>query len=206
MNRVKTPSSDDPNDVPPAAIIDAPLGDSFAIETPRLRLRPVRASDDDELFAAVCTSLAELSRWLPWCQDGYTREACRAWLCATLESWQASREFALLIEDRQTGRFIGLTGLNRIDVLGRWGNLGYWLRTDAAGNGIATEAAAAVVPFGFGRLRLRRIEIFADVENHASRRVAEKIGATFEGIARNRASVGDRCRDAAVYSLIPGDV
>jgi RimJ/RimL family protein N-acetyltransferase len=100
---------------------------------------------------------------------------------------------------------LGATGLNRIDSVGRWANLGYWLRTDAAGCGLATEAAAAVARFGFEDLRLRRIEIVADVENFASRRVAEKIGAALEGIARNRASIGDRRRDAAVYSLIPGD-
>jgi RimJ/RimL family protein N-acetyltransferase len=35
--------------------------------------------------------------------------------------------------------------------------------------------------------------------------VAEKTGATFEGILRNRIKIGDRNLDAAMHSLIPGD-
>jgi RimJ/RimL family protein N-acetyltransferase len=190
----------------PPPLIDAPLPDTFAIETLRLRLRPVRADDEEALHVAITESIAELSRWMPWCQNGYSRATGQAWLRRAIDSWAKAQDFALVIEDRHTGRVLGATGLNRIDSIGRWANLGYWLRTDATGCGLATEAAAAVARFGFVDLRLWRIEIVADVENLASRRVAEKLGATLECIARNRASIGDRYRDAAVYSLIPGEV
>lgn len=185
-----------------ATLLQEPLPESFAIETPRLRLRPPRDSDLDELFAVIEASLPQLSRWLPWCQNGCTRDATGQWIRTAIDSWRATREFAFLIADRGSGEILGATGLNRIDVPGRWANLGYWLRSNAAGNGLASEAATAVAQFGFRELRLWRIEIVADAENHASRRVAEKIGAKFECIARNRASIGDRRRDAAVYSLI----
>jgi ribosomal-protein-serine acetyltransferase len=189
-----------------AGLLPAPLPGCHAIETARLQLRVPTASDEDELLATITASLPELQRWLPWCQGGYPREACREWIAVAIAAWRASREFAFLIIERNTNRLAGSMGLNRVDAIGRWANLGYWLRSDVAGQGYATEAATAVTRFGLDVLGLQRIEIFADVENHASRRVAEKIGAKFEGIARNRAPIADVNHDAAVYSLIPGDL
>lgn len=188
-----------------AGLLAEPLADSFALETPRLRLRPPTEADCDDLLAAVNDSLPQFERWLVFCQGGYTRDACQAWIRKVVASWRESRDFAFAIVERTSGDVIGATGLNRIDVLGRWANLGYWLRTDRSGRGYGTEAALAVVRFGFDLLSLQRIEIFADVENVGSRRVAEKLGATFEGIARNRAPVAGVNHDAAVYSLIPTD-
>ena len=70
---------------------------------------------------------------------------------------------------------------------------------------MATEATILLATFGFKELGLRRIEIVTDIENKASRRVAEKAGAQFEGILRKRLKFGDRNIDAAMYSLIPED-
>jgi hypothetical protein len=71
---------------------------------------------------------------------------------------------------------------------------------------VATEAAILVAQFGFQELGLRRVEIVTGVENSASRRVAEKASAHFEGILRRRIKLGDRNIDAAMYSLIPEDL
>lgn len=189
-----------------AALLPAPLPDCYTIETARLQLRVPAESDEVTLLAAITASLPELQRWLPWCQGGYPREACRDWIAAAVASWHASREFSFVLFDRNSNRLVGSMGLNRVDTIGRWANLGYWLHTDAAGQGYATEAATAVARFGLDVLGLQRIEIYADVENRASRRVAEKIGAKFEGVARNRAPIAGVNYDAAVYSLIPGDL
>lgn len=63
-----------------------------------------------------------------------------------------------------------------------------------------------VARYGFDSLGLARIEILAQVPNVASRRVAEKAGGHLEGIARNRLAFGNRHFDAALYSLLPGDL
>jgi len=63
-----------------------------------------------------------------------------------------------------------------------------------------------VARFGFDELKLRRIEIVAAINNKASQRVAEKAGATREGILRNRLVVRDKVYDAVMFSLIPGDL
>jgi RimJ/RimL family protein N-acetyltransferase len=63
-----------------------------------------------------------------------------------------------------------------------------------------------VARFGFGRLGLIRIEIIALPDNRPSRRTAEKLGARFEAIARQRLWARGQACDAAVYALIPQDL
>jgi ribosomal-protein-serine acetyltransferase len=86
------------------------------------------------------------------------------------------------------------------------GNVGYWVRESVQRQGIATQAARTMARFGFETLHLTRLEIIAAEDNCPSRAVAEKLGATFECIARNRLYVRGEPLDAAVYSLIPGDI
>jgi len=71
-------------------------------------------------------------------------------------------------------------------------------------NGVAIAAARLAAGFAFRELGLTRIEIVALVDNVASRRVAEKLGATFECVARNRLVHNGVPFAAAVYSLVPG--
>ena len=60
-----------------------------------------------------------------------------------------------------------------------------------------------IAAHGFNYLKLTRLEIVVAEENRPSRGVAEKAGATFECIARNRLVVGERPITGAVYSLVP---
>lgn len=60
--------------------------------------------------------------------------------------------------------------------------------------------AAALEP---DELKLTRLEIVAPEDNVPSRRVAEKVGAVFECIARNRVMVHGKPQNAAVYALVP---
>jgi RimJ/RimL family protein N-acetyltransferase len=81
-------------------------------------------------------------------------------------------------------------------------DLGFWIRASAAGKGLATAAARLISSFGFEELGLLRIEILVAVENAASERVAQKLGALREGVLRNRLFLHGRSHDAAVHSLI----
>ena len=60
--------------------------------------------------------------------------------------------------------------------------------------------------FGFEELSLTRIEIVVVEANTPSLRVAEKAGATREGVLRNGLVLRDRALDAVMFSLIPGDL
>jgi len=79
------------------------------------------------------------------------------------------------------------------------------VRQSQQGRGIATKATQAIATFGFKELELTRLEIVVAEENLASRRVAEKVGARFECIPRNRLVIRGMPTDSAVYSLQPFD-
>jgi len=60
--------------------------------------------------------------------------------------------------------------------------------------------------FGFDRVGVKRLEIVMAVGNQASRRAAEKAGATYEGRLRNRLMIYDVWHDACMFSLVPADL
>ena len=96
---------------------------------------------------------------------------------------------------------LGVVGIHGIRRAENCANIGYWTRTGSTGRGIATLAARAATEFGFQKLGLARIDILVQPTNHASRRVAEKLGACFEDIAHDRIMFrGEPCA-VAVYSL-----
>ncbi|HEX8891487.1 MAG TPA: GNAT family protein, partial [Pyrinomonadaceae bacterium] len=66
----------------------------------------------------------------------------------------------------------------------------------------ATRLAAR---FALEELKLQRVEILAATGNHASQRVAEKAGATREGVLRKRLLVKGQAQDAVLYSLVSED-
>lgn len=170
----------------------------------RIVLEPYAADHVNDLVAAVRESRVELMRWLPWCHENYGAKDATEWLrfCAHSAAEGLDRQFALRDEN---GRFCGSVGLRVLDPRNRVASVGYWTRTSAVGRGLATAGTRLVAAFGFAELGLRRIEIFAQEDNVASRRVAERAGAKFEGIARNRILHGTDSKDAALYSLVPED-
>jgi RimJ/RimL family protein N-acetyltransferase len=97
-------------------------------------------------------------------------------------------------------------GLNALHPTHGFANLGYWVRTDSTSRGVATRATRLIARFGFEELGLARLEIVVAVENQASLRVAEKAGATREGILRNRLAHDNGFADAMMFSLIPQDL
>ena len=176
-----------------------------AVDDGVIRLRRYRDDDVDAIYEAARESIAEIAPWMPWCHADYSREEAEQWVDAQPEAWGRG-DHALVIEEVGTSRVLGSTGINKIDPAHRNGNLGYWVRTSEAGRGVATRATILVARWAFTDLELIRVEIVAAVDNRASRRVAEKVGAIFEGVRRHGLSLHRAGVDAAVYSLIRSDL
>ncbi len=166
-----------------------------------LTLRSPTASDADAVADAVSASLELLKPWMPWANERYDRTAAMDWISGKVEP--GAVPFMML---DGTGRVIGSTGLNGIDNLNARANLGYWLRADATGFGYATRAVRLVAAYGFEQMELHRVEILMSVENEPSRRVAERAGATYEGILRGRLLLEGRHHDVHSYAIINGDL
>ena len=71
--------------------------------------------------------------------------------------------------------------------------------------GIATEAGRVILEYAFGRLELNRVGAVCMVENAASRRVLDKLGFEFEGIARQEIMKDGVYYDVAHYGLLSED-
>lgn len=86
------------------------------------------------------------------------------------------------------------------------GQIGYWMKREARGRGVATRALRLVSEWGFEELRLARLQLITEPENLASQRVAEKAGFQREGLLRAFAEIKGRRPDFYIYSLLPGDL
>lgn len=172
----------------------------------KIIVRTYRAEDAGALYEAARESIAEVSVWLPWCHENYSIEESREFVVSRELASQGDEWYSFAVFEKDAERFLGGVGLNFINRVHQVGNLGYWVRTSAAGRGIATQAAHLVARFGFEQRGLHRIEILAAVENIASQRVAEKIGAVREGVLRKRLLINGESRDAVMFSLLPEDV
>ena len=160
-------------------------------------LRPPIESDAGELVESVARSLPELAPWMPWATAAYDVAAALSWITGEIEP---DMHRFLIIDD---GAIAGTCGLNGIDARNNRANLGYWRRSDRRRRGLATSAARLLADHGLRELGFHRIEIIMAVDNHASRRVAERVGATFEGTMRDRLLLHDRYHDAHLFSIVP---
>jgi RimJ/RimL family protein N-acetyltransferase len=177
----------------------------FAVEIPTDRapsvvIRPCRIDDAAAMYAAVRESMADLLPWMPWCHPDYSLHEAKSWLRTQVQAFNERRwfEFAILDED---GRYLGQCGLNQIDEANRRCNLGYWVRSTAAGRGVALRAVLMTRDWAFEHTNLARIEIVIAVDNRRSLRVAEKSGAFREGVLQQRLLLHGSQEDAVMFSL-----
>ncbi|MEM7326296.1 MAG: GNAT family N-acetyltransferase [Actinomycetota bacterium] len=159
-------------------------------------IRPPIDADAGEIVEGVRLSHNELYPWMPWAKADYDLADAMPWIDGQLDP----HPFVIIAPD---GHVVGTIGLNGIDTINGIANLGYWLRTDRAGNGYATMASKLVADYGLTALAFQRIEIVMSVENEPSRAVARRTGAAYEGVLRNRLRLHGRMHDAHSYSLIP---
>jgi RimJ/RimL family protein N-acetyltransferase len=173
----------------------------------QLVVRFYREDDAPELFQAVRESIPEVSAWLGWCHENYSIEESRDFVRSRSEKAETGEWYSFGIFDQtDNDRFLGGVGLNFINRVHQFGNLGYWVRTSATGKGVASRASSLVARFAFEELGLHRIEILAAVSNVASQRVAEKIGAVREGVLRKRLLIRGESQDAVMFSLVREDL
>ncbi len=166
-------------------------------------LRPYRLPDAPQLHAAVRESLKQLKPWMSWATDEYTERTAREYITIARARWEEHTFYAFAITRGEN--ILGTCTLSSIHPIYHFCNLGYWVRSSCHGQGIAGRAAKLVARFAFEHLGLIRVEIVIGVDNQASLRVAEKIGAHYEGILLNRMVIGKSICDAHMYSLLPTD-
>ncbi|GAA2808254.1 GNAT family N-acetyltransferase [Kitasatospora paracochleata] len=141
------------------------------ITTERLRLRPLTAADAD--WWVRLHEDSAVSRFV----GAYTREQAQARLRAIEQQWEERGHGLCAVELRDSGEAIGRCGLNWWDQFGET-EAGWTFATAHWGRGYATEAAGAVLAWGFDTLGLERITAMIHHGNTASTAVARRLGFT----------------------------
>lgn len=183
-------------------LIDLPM----PIETDRMIIREPRFGDGAAINEAKEESFIQINKWMDWAKTRSTVEedeiVCREAHIRYLQK----QDLTLYAFDKETGRFIGGTGLHRFDWNNRIIEIGYWYRTSVHGQGFATEGTKALIKYAFDVLRANKVIIVHSEGNNASRRVIEKSGFQFEYTVHNEDLLPDgSVTDKHWYSLYDAD-
>ena len=177
----------------PSPVYNSPM--PLALETERLILRPWAESDIPELVPLIgAREIAATTLRIP---HPYREEHAREFL----RSVGNENEQRLSIRLRSDGRLCGGVGLhpNRAHY---HAELGYWLGVPFWGKGYATEAARAMVRYGFEQIKLHRIFASHFEGNLASTRVLEKLGMRHEGCQRQHILKWGKFIDLQLYAIL----
>jgi len=172
------------------------------LRAPGLLLRRYRAGDTAAVHDAATESVAEVAPYETWCHQGYTLDEAAEYADGWDQAWGRGSAFYFAVCDEATGRYLGSCGLCPVEREHATAGIGFWVRSSGTRRGVATAAADLVAEAGFEHLGLNRIELLIAVQNAASRRVAEKLGAAYEGTLRKRLVLPAGPTDMAMYALV----
>ena len=173
------------------------------LQTERLTLRLHAPSDIPALMPLIGTrEVAATTLRIP---HPYTESDAQDFIAATQDDLSSGSGLRLGIVVSDGDTLCGGVGL-RIEPDHRRAELGYWIGVPYWGKGYATEAARAMVKYGFETLGLHRIFASHFANNSASARVLRKIGMRHEGSQRGHILKWGEFLDIEMYGMVASDV
>lgn len=169
------------------------------LKTERLFLRPFTLDDAptvQKLAGDKDVAKTTLNIPHPY-EDGMAEQ----WISTHEEKSEKGELLNFAITLHKNGGLIGAIGLV-ISKRHESAELGYWIGKPYWDKGYCTEAAQAVIRYGFEQLNLNRIHASHFARNSSSGRVMEKIGMTYEGCLRQQMKKWDKFEDLKVYSIL----
>jgi [ribosomal protein S5]-alanine N-acetyltransferase len=170
------------------------------IKTARLIIRPWKAGD-----AAALQRLAgrrEIADTMISVPHPFTARYAENWIAGHAEAHARGEALHFAIALANSGTLVGAVELRAISAEHRHAEMSCWIGVDWWGQGLATEAASAMVKHGFERLELNRIVAFHMVRNPASGRALEKIGLKPEGLLRQAVRKWGRFEDVVPMAIL----
>ncbi|MGF1646528.1 MAG: GNAT family N-acetyltransferase [Kineosporiaceae bacterium] len=178
------------------------MNHSFRLETPRATLRDFHPTDVDGLLSIVGDE--RVARWLSF--DTRNREQTERMILGArvAAGTQPRTEFYVGVSSPEDDS--DLIGLARLALAGvRAAKLGFAVRYDQHGRGVASTVVETFVRFGFDELGLHRITAAAGPENLASHRVLERNEFRREGRLRDHVFTNGAWRDSILFSRLVTD-
>ena len=173
------------------------------LSTERLLIRSPRNDDATRLNEAIVESFDVLKEWMPWADHLPSLSESKTNCADAVSKFKDGTDYRLHIFLKDSGLFLGGSGLHRFDWSIPKFEIGYWIRQSHSGKGYATEAVSEISRFALEDLGAKRVEIRTCSRNIKSCQVAERSGFSLEGILRNDSRhVDGSLRDTKVYSRI----
>lgn len=173
-----------------------------SIETERLILRPFTLSDaPDVQQLAGDWDIARMTTEIP---HPYEDGVAKQWILTHRDDFENDRAAIFAVTLKPDCSFIGAVGLSLESDHSR-AELGYWIGKPFWDHGYATEAAEAVIRYGFRQLGLNRIYARCLTYNKASARVLKKLGMTHEGRLRKHILHWGEFEDIEVYGILKAE-
>lgn len=166
----------------------------------RIELRLLEERHAEELFSLLKQNRSHLQMELTWLNDELSLDDAKEYIRAGLERFAASNGLraGILLEDD----LAGIVSLHNLAWADRKGSLGYWLGASFQGQGLVTKACRVLINHSFSELKLNRLEIQCSHDNDRSRKIAERLGFTKEGVLRQSWWIRGRFVDQVVYGLL----
>ena len=168
------------------------------VETERLFLTRITVSDAREMYDYA--RLEKVTRFLLWSPHPSIRHT-RRYIRLLEEKYDSREFFDWGVHLKKDGAFIGTCGFALLDPQTRVGEIGYVFSPKAWGHGYATEAASAVIRYGFTVLDLNKITARYMLGNLASERVMQKLGMHSVGFLPQQLYVKEEYRSVLQYEL-----
>ena len=171
-----------------------------SVITERVILREFRLSDWKAVYEYA--SDQRVVKYVLWGPNTAAQTRAFIRLCRRKAKQNPRTQWDWAILERETNRLVGGCSLTVTSWRDREAMFGYCLRRDAWNKGYATQAAKAMIHFGFRELKLRRIMSTCDVLNKASARVMRKLGMRREAHFKRNVFQKGRWRDTYLYALL----
>jgi [ribosomal protein S5]-alanine N-acetyltransferase len=169
------------------------------IDTARLVLRPYTLADAARV-QQMCNDW-EVARTTLALPHPYPDGAAEQWIATHAEQFEKGVDLTLAVTLQTGGLVVGSVGLSIRDAHSR-AELGYLIAREHWNHGYCTEAARALIDYGFNTLGLNRIQAMHFTNNPASGRVMQKAGMTKEGILRKYVRNRGEFVDVVMYSTL----
>jgi len=170
------------------------------LTTPRLILRPFTLADAPSVQRLAGEwAIADTTANIP---HPYEDGVAEAWIRSHVEQFEHRTGVIFAITLKDTDELVGAISLFSLRAASNRAEMGYWIGVPFWNKGYCSEAAKALIRYGFDELGLNRVFAEHMARNPASGRVMEKAGMTYEGTLRQHVKKWDRYEDLKVYGIL----
>lgn len=169
----------------------------------QLTLKLIDYQDTGVLFQLINSSRSHLDEWGNWAKEIQNEADTERLIKKYLLHFAGKKGMHFLI--KYEGKPVGSISLKQLSWDVNSGEIGYWLSPDFVGKGIVTQAAEAILEYGFTYINLHKIEIWAAEKNEKSKNVPERLGFVKEGVRRDNEFLHGNYFTMAIYGLLKSE-